>query len=403
MEIEALQAKYSALVPVLTERSRRLWAATEARALGHGGIALVERATGISRSTIVRGLRDLESGQALSAERTRRPGGGRKRTTAKDPTLREDLDSLVEPTASGAPDSPLRWTSKSVRRLAEELQAMGHVASHRLVADLLHESGYSLQANRKAREGTSHPDRDAQFRYINDQVRRFHRRGQPAISVDTKKKELVGDFKNAGREWRPKGMPKEVRVHDFLIPEQGKAIPYGVYDLGRNEGWVNVGIDHDTARLAVLSIRRWWEGMGQPVYPGADSLLITADSGGSNGSRLRLWKWELHQLASDTGMSITVCHFPPGTSKWNKIEHRLFSYIAMNWRGKPLTSLAVIVNLIGSTTTAAGLRVRAEIDRGTYAKGITVSDHQMGTIRLKRHAFHGDWNYTIHPPKKPRN
>ena len=403
MEIESLQAKYSALVPVLTERSRRLWAATEARALGHGGIALVERATGISRSTIVRGLRDLESDQTLSADRTRRPGGGRKRTTAKDPTLREDLDSLVEPTSSGAPDSPLRWTSKSVRRLAEELQAMGHVASHRLVADLLHESGYSLQANRKTREGTSHPDRDAQFRYINNQVRRFHRRGQPAISVDTKKKELVGDFKNAGREWRPKGMPEEVRVHDFPIPEQGKAIPYGVYDLGRNEGWVNVGIEHDTASLAVQSIRRWWEGMGQPAYPGADSLLITADSGGSNGSRLRLWKWELHQLASDTGMSITVCHFPPGTSKWNKIEHRLFSYIAMNWRGKPLTSLAVIVNLIGSTTTAAGLRVRAEIDRGTYAKGITVSDHQMGTIRLKRHAFHGDWNYTIHPPKKPRN
>jgi len=400
MEIEALQAKYSALVPVLTERSRRLWAATEARALGHGGIAMVERATGISRSTIVRGLRELESDQTLSPERTRRPGGGRKRTTAKDPTLLGDLDSLVEPTASGDPDSPLRWTSKSVRRLAEELQAMGHVASHRLVADLLHESGYSLQANRKTREGTSHPDRDAQFRYINDQVRRFHRRGQPAVSVDTKKKELVGDFKNPGREWRPKGMPETVRVHDFVIPEQGKAIPYGVYDLGRNEGWVNVGIDHDTASLAVHSIRRWWEGMGRPVYPGANSLLITADSGGSNGSRLRLWKWELHRLASQTGISITVCHFPPGTSKWNKIEHRLFSYIAMNWRGKPLTSLAVIVSLIGSTTTAAGLRVRSEIDHGTYPKGTVLTDQQMDQIRLKRHVFHGDWNYTIHPARK---
>lgn len=400
MDMATLQAKYRALVPVLTERSRRLWAATEARALGHGGIALVERATGISRSTITRGLKELESNQTMSAERTRRQGGGRKRTTAKDPTLRMDLDSLVEPTASGDPDSPLRWTSKSVRRLAEELRAMGHVTSHRLVADLLHESGYSLQANRKTRDGTSHPDRDAQFRYINDQVLRFQRSDQPAISVDTKKKELVGDFKNPGREWRPKGLPEQVRVHDFVIPEQGKAIPYGVYDLGRNEGWVSIGIDHDTASLAVQSIRRWWEGMGKPAYGGATSLLITADSGGSNGSRLRLWKWELHRFASETGLSITVCHFPPGTSKWNKIEHRLFSYIAMNWRGKPLTSLAVIVSLIGSTTTKAGLRVRSEIDHGTYPKGTVLTDQQMDQIRLERHAFHGDWNYTIQPAER---
>ena len=276
---------------------------------------------------------------------------------------------------------------------------MGHAASHRLVADLLHASGYSLQANRKTREGPQHPDRDAQFRYINEQVGRCQKRAQPAISVDTKKKELVGDFKNAGREWRPKGTPEAVRVHDFLIPEQGKAIPYGVYDLHRNEGWVSVGIDHDTASLAVNAIRSWWKRMGRPAYAGATSLLITADAGGSNGSRLRLWKWELQRFASRTGLSVTVCHFPPGTSKWNKIEHRLFSHIAMNWRGKPLASLAVIVSLIGSTTTAAGLRVRSEIDHGSYPKGTVVADEQMAQVNLKPHSFHGDWNYTIRPRK----
>lgn len=402
MDIDPLQAKYRALVPALTERTRRLWAATEARALGHGGIAAVERATGVSRSTIVRGLRELDSGARLSPERSRRPGGGRKRATAKDATLLPDLEALVEPTAAGEPDSPLRWTSKSVRRLAAELRAMGHAASHRLVAELLRASGYSLQANRKTREGTQHPDRDAQFRYIADQVRGFHQRGQPAISVDTKKKELVGDFKNTGREWRPKGEPETVRVHDFLIPGQGKAIPYGVYDLQRNEGWVSVGIDHDTASLAVNAIRRWWQRMGRPAYAGATSLLITADAGGSNGHRLRLWKWELHQFARRSGLAITVCHFPPGTSKWNKIEHRLFSYIAMNWRGKPLTSLAVIISLIGSTTTKAGLRVRSEIDHGSYPQGTTLNDEQMAQINLQPHAFHGDWNYTI-LPSKPQN
>jgi hypothetical protein len=360
----------------------------------------VKQATGLARSTIERGIRELESGEPLSPERTRRPGGGRKRATDKDVTLSADLDALVEPTASGDPDSPLRWTSKSVRRLAEELRAQGHEVSHTLVAELLQTSGYSLQANRKTREGPQHPDRDAQFRYILDQVRGFQKRGQPAISVDTKKKELVGDFKNAGREWRPKGTPEPVRVHDFLIPEQGKAIPYGVYDLHRNEGWVSVGIDHDTASLAVNAIRSWWKRMGRPAYTKATSLLITADAGGSNGPRLRLWKWELQRFANRTGLTITVCHFPPGTSKWNKIEHRLFSHIATNWRGKPLVSLAAIVSLIGSTTTAAGLRVRSEIDHGSYPKGTVVTDEQMAQVNLKPHGFHGDWNYTIRPRER---
>ena len=325
MDLGTLQAKFTALAPVFTERSRRLWAATEARALGHGGIALVEQATGISRSTIQRGLRELEAGETVAPGRTRRPGGGRKRTVDNDAELATDLEALVEPTASGDPESPLRWTTKSVRRLEEELAAMGHTASHRLIAAILHELGYSLQANLKTREGASHPDRDAQFRYINQQVRRFQKRAHPAISVDTKKKELVGNFKNAGREWRPQGHPEPVQVHDFLIPEQGKAIPYGVYDLRRNEGWVSVGLDHDTGRFAVNAIRRWWKVMGRPAYRAVPALLITADAGGSNGSRLRLWKWELQKFANRTGLSITVCHFPPGTSKWNKIEHRLFS------------------------------------------------------------------------------
>jgi transposase len=397
MDIETLQAKYVALASVFTERSRRLWAATEARALGHGGIALVEQATGISRSTIQRGLRELEAGETVDPGRTRKPGGGRKRAVDKDESLLADVEALVEPTASGAPDSPLRWTTKSVRHLEAELAAMGHTVSHRLVAEILHDLGYSLQANRKTQEGTSHPDRDAQFRYINDQVRRFQKKSHPAISVDTKKKELVGNFKNPGREWRPKGNPEPVRVHDFLIPEQGKAIPYGVYDLQRNEGWVSVGIDHDTGSFAVNAIRRWWKIMGHPAYRASTALLITADSGGSNGSRLRLWKWELQKFANRTGLSITVCHFPPGTSKWNKIEHRLFSHIAMNWRGKPLVSLAAIVSLIGSTRTKTGLRIRSEIDQGHYPSGIFVTDEQMDGLNLERHRFHGDWNYTIHP------
>ena len=400
MDIATLRAKYGSLAPVLTERSRRLWAATEAQALGHGGIAMVERATGISRSTIVRGIRETQSGTPVDLDRTRKMGGGRKKATDKDQTLAADLEGLVEPTASGDPQSPLRWTAKSVRRLAEELRAMGHQASHRLVADLLQESGYSLQANRKVREGPQHPDRDAQFRYINEQVRRFQRHTQPAVSVDTKKRELVGDFKNGGQEWRPKGAAEPVR-NDFIIPGQGKAIPYGVYDLHRNEGWVSIGIDHDTASFAVNAIRRWWKLMGRAAYANATTLLITADSGGSNGARVRLWKWELQRFARRTGLSITVCHFPPGTSKWNKIEHRLFSYIAMNWRGKPLASLATIVSLIGSTTTTAGLRVRSEIDKSTYPQGVAPTDQQVAQVNIERHSFHGDWNYTIHPAPAP--
>ena len=395
--LETLRTKYALLKPALNERARRLWAASEAMALGHGGIATVVQATGLSRSTISRGLKELKGGAAVEPQRTRRLGGGRKRNVEKDPVLLADLDALVEPTASGAPDAPLRWTSKSVRKLAAELQAMGHEASHQLVADLLSELNYSLQANRKTREGPPHPDRDAQFGHINESVRRFQEGGQPAISVDTKKKELVGDFKNAGREWRPEGEPEEVRVHDFVIPGQGKAIPYGIYDLARNEGWVSVGIDHDTASFAVNAIQRWWELMGKEAYPEATSLLITADGAGSNGSRVRLWKWELQQLADRTGLSITVCHLPPGTSKWNKIEHRLFSHIAMNWRGKPLVSLAAIVSLIGSTQTERGLRVRAEIDPGEYATGVVITDAQMASVRLERDAFHGEWNYTISP------
>ena len=403
MDVETLQTKYEALAPALTERSRRLWAATEALALGHGGVVLVARATGMARSTISRGIHQLQSGETLSPDRSRRSGGGRKRTIDKDIALLADLDALLEPTTAGLPDAPLRWTSKSTRKLAAELQAMGHRASHTLVAELLHGLGYTLQANRKSREGTQHPDRDAQFQYLNEQVQAWQKRGEPVISVDTKKKELVGDFKNPGREWRPEGTPERVRVHDFIVPEQGKAIPYGVYDLTRDEGWVSVGIDHDTASFAMNAIRSWWQKMGRPVYGGVNRLLVTADAGGSNGAKTRLWKWELQQFANRTGLTITVCHYPPGTSKWNRIEHRLFSHIAMNWRGKALTSLATIVSLIGATTTTKGLRVRSQIDKRSYPKGVTVTADQMDQIRLQRHDFHGDWNYTIHPAKAGQN
>ena len=403
MDTDTIRAKYEALAPVLTERSRRLWAATEAKSLGHGGIAVVIRATGISRSTISRGLQELASADAVEPQRVRRRGGGRQRTTDKDPTLLTDLTALLEATTAGLPDAPLRWTSKSTRKLAAELQAMGHTISATLVAELLVQQGYTLQANRKTREGSQHPDRDAQFHYLNDQIHGAQQRDEPVISVDTKKKELVGDFKNPGREWRPKGTPERVRVHDFVIPEQGKAIPYGVYDLSRDEGWVSVGIDHDTASFAMNAIRSWWQKMGRTVYGGASHLTVTADGGGSNGSRSRLWKWELQQFANRTGLTITVCHYPPGTSKWNKIEHRLFSYIAMNWRGKALTSLATIVSLIGTTTTTSGLRVRSEIDKRSYPKGVTITDEQMQQLHLKRHEFHGDWNYTIHPRKAHAN
>jgi len=402
VDVKLCRAKYKALAPALTERSRRIWAATEARAAGRGGITGVARATGIAYATIQRGLKELTSSVSVAPQRIRRPGGGRKNTLEKDPTLLTDLEGLVEPTASGHPMSPLRWTSKSVRHLTAALQRLGHAVSRQLVAELLAAAGYSLQANRKTREGTHHPDRDAQFRYINQHVRRGQRATQPVISVDTKKKELVGDFKNAGRQWRPKGQPAPVRVHDFLIPARGKAIPYGVYDLTRNAGWVSVGIDHDTATFAVRTIGRWWQKMGRPRYRRARSLLITADAGGSNGARVRRWKWELQQLANRTRVAITVCHLPPGTSKWNKIEHRLFSYISSNWRGQPLVSLAVIVNLIGATRTATGLRVRCELDRGAYPKGQEVTDAQMAALNLVPHRFHGDWNYTIHPQHRRR-
>ena len=397
MDEKGLRSKYRSLAPELNERARRIWAATEAREIGRGGISMVSRATRISYSTIVRGLHELKAGESVGPGRVRRSGGGRKSLLAKDPSLIRDLESLVEPTASGDPESPLRWTSKSVRALASHLKGGGHSVSYQLVSELLADAGYSLQANRKSREGTNHPDRDEQFRYINRLVREFQKDGQPVVSVDTKKKELVGDFKNPGKQWRPKQTPDLVRVHDFLVPEKGKAIPYGVYDLTRNAGWVSVGIDHDTASFAASTILRWWRKMGQPVYPSAGRLLVTADAGGSNGPRVRLWKWEVQRLADRMGTSITVCHFPPGTSKWNKIEHRLFSYISTNWRGQPLISLAVIVSLIASTRTAAGLHVRAELDKRRYPAGREVSEQLMSTIKLESHRFHGDWNYTIHP------
>ena len=395
--LRTIRGKYRTLAGTLDERQRRLWAATEARAIGWGGAALLTRATGLARATILRGMTEVDAGVKLAPGRVRQAGGGRKLLTALDPQLVKAMERLVEPTARGDPRSPLRWTCKSTRRLAEELTAQGHPISRTRVADLLKEQGYSLQANRKTREGASHPDRNAQFEHINKQVKRQLADVGPAISVDTKKKELIGDFKNAGRAWRPRGQPQEVRVHDFIDRRKGKAIPYGVYDLGRNNGWVSVGVDHDTAAFAVHTIRRWWRDMGRRAYPKAKSLLITADAGGSNGSRLRLWKWELQKFADDTGLSISVCHLPPGTSKWNKIEHRLFSFISQNWRGQPLLTHAAVVALIGATRTTAGLRVRCVLDTNHYPDRLSISKQQMATLHLSRHTFHGDWNYTIKP------
>ena len=397
---EIIRRKYQALLPAMNERSRRLWAATEAMALGRGGIALVLRATGLAFNTVYRGMGELDRKEFLPPDRVRRPGGGRKKATALNPGLSRALDRLVEPLSRGDPGSPLRWTVKSTRRLAAELKAQGYSVSHTLVAWLLSDQGYRLQANRKTKEGTGHPDRNAQFEHINRKVQAQMGTGQPAISVDTKKKELVGNFKNSGREWRPKGQPAEVKVHDFVDPQKGKAIPYGVYDLGRNVGWVSVGIDHDTATFAVNTIRRWWRQMGQKSYPKADSLLIIADSGASNGTRLRLWKWELQRLAHRLGRPISVCHLPPGTSKWNKIEHRLFSFISQNWRGKPLLTHAAIVHLIASTTTTTGLKVRCVLDTAKYPPQREVTDEQMASIHLKPDNFHGDWNYTIGPKRR---
>ena len=396
-DVAVIREKYLALREALDERTRRLWAATEARAAGRGGFTAVLRATGMSSRTLARGMHELDSGEKLPPPRVRRPGAGRKAAKTLDPGLVDALQELVEPVTRGDPESPMRWTCKSLRRLSEELRAQGYRASHTLVGQLLHEAGYSLQANRKTREGANHPDRNAQFEHINREVGRQLKRGGPAISVDTKKKELVGDFKNGGREWRPKGKPEEVRVHDFLDREKGKAIPYGVYDLGANKGWVSVGVDHDTASFAVNTIRGWWRNMGRRTYRRADSLLITADGGGSNGVRVRLWKWELQRLADETGLTIQVCHLPPGTSKWNKIEHRMFSFISKNWRGKPLLTHATIVSLISATRTQKGLTVRCILDRKKYPKKIKVTDEQMQTLRLTPDSFHGEWNYIIRP------
>jgi hypothetical protein len=397
---DQLAVKFAVLFPHLDERQRRLLMAAEARGLGHGGIRTVARAAGVSGTTVRKGMSDLEAGDSL-AGRVRRPGGGRKRVVDLDPDLRTALLSLVEPDERGDPMSPLRWTTKSTRTLAAELTRQGHQVGADTVAGLLRQEGFRLQANAKTLEGSQHADRDAQFRYLNEQARDHQDAGQPVISVDTKKKELVGDFHNFGRSWRPTADPVPVRVHDFVDPQLGKAIPYGIYDLAANTGWVNVGTDHDTAAFAVESIRRWWHGQGQADYPEASRLLITADAGGSNGYRTRAWKLHLARLAAETGLVITVCHLPPGTSKWNKIEHRLFSHITINWRGRPLTSHEVILESIAATTTRTGLRVKAELDTNTYPTGIGVGDAEMAALPLTRHTFHGEWNYALHPQPSP--
>jgi hypothetical protein len=401
VDVTAIRARYAALWPHLDERSRRIFAATEAKTAGYGGIAAVARATGIAASTIGRGLKELAAADVLDLGRVRRRGGGGKKRVAQDPTLVTDLLALVEPDARGDPMSPLRWTCKSLSQLTRALVAKGHRVGRTLVGALLHREKFSLQGNRKTREGDAHPDRDAQFAHLNESVRAALAAGEPVISVDTKKKELVGDFKNAGRAWRPQGDPEEVRVHDFLIKELGRAVPYGLYDLASNAGWVSVGMGGDTATFAVQTIRRWWQEVGRVRYPHATRLTITADGGGSNGSRVRLWKRELQGLADELGIEIAVHHLPPGTSKWNKIEHRLFSFISMNWKAQPLVSYRVIVDLIGATTTTTGLTVRCELDPNTYQKGIVVSDQEMESLNITRNAFHGEWNYTIHPSANP--
>jgi DDE family transposase len=395
----AIGEKFRALAGELNERQRRLWAASEARAAGRGGIAATARATGISVPTIRKGMRELAAGERLESGRVRRRGGGRKPITELDPTLLRDLERLVDADRRGDPESLLLWTSKSVRHLADGLRGLGHEVHFTKVAQLLRGLGYSLQANVKTREGTQHPDRDLQFRHINRVATRAVERLEPVISVDTKKKQLVGDFKNAGREWHLKGEPERVRVHDFKDKQLGKAIPYGVYDIATDQGWVNVGIDHDTAQFAVNSIRSWWQYLGQPRYPDTRTLHITADCGGSNGNRTRLWKVELQTLADETGLELAVCHFPPGTSKWNRIEHRLFSFITMNWRGKPLVSLETIINLIGATKTSTGLEVYARLDQGTYPDKIKVRDAEIRAVNLHGDAFHPEWNYSIKPKR----
>jgi len=397
IDFDGIRGRFESLSPYLGERERRLFAATEAKAAGFGGIAAVSQITGMAVSTIGRGLKELATGTQLEAGRVRRPGGGCKPLVQTDASLLSDLLGLVEPDARGDPMSPLRWTCKSLRQLACELRHLGHKISHTVVGELLKRQKFSLQGNRKTREGEQHPDRDGQFNFINGAVKAALAKEQPVISVDTKKKELVGDFKNAGREWRPQGNPEEVRVHDFLIKELGRAVPYGIYDLATNTGWVSVGMDNDTAAFAVNTIRRWWYEIGHSLYGEAKRLVITADGGGSNGSRVRLWKRELQILADEIGIAVEVHHLPPGTSKWNHIEHKLFSFISMNWRAKPLVSYQVILELISATTTKSGLAVYCELDQAKYQKGIVISDEEMDTLALVRDNFHGEWNYTINP------
>jgi transposase len=404
--IEHMRSIYHSLAPVMDERMRRQWAAAEAKAYGWGGIRAVSSATGLSPNTIRRGLaelarRDASSDEAVPA-RLRRPGGGRKRRTETDPDLLPALERLVDPLTRGDPMSPLRWTCKSTTQLAQELTRQGHPVSPSTVGRLLKAAGYSLQSNRKTKDGASHPDRNAQFEHINATVQEFQCRRQPVISVDTKKKELVGEYKNGGREWRPKGDPEKVLIHDFMDKDLGKAIPYGVYDLTANQGWVSVGIDHDTARFAAEAIRRWWMKMGSKRYRDARELLITADGGGSNGSRCRLWKVALQDLANHLGIPVHVCHFPPGTSKWNKIEHRMFCHITQNWRGRPLVSHEVIINLIAGTATEQGLTIQAELDTGEYPTGIKVSDEELAAVKMEPNDFHGNWNYRICPSRKKK-
>jgi hypothetical protein len=397
IDADTIRARYEQMAPFLDERGRRLFVAGEALSLGHGGVTAVAAATGMARSTINRGLGELKAGHADLGGAIRRPGGGRKRAVETQPGLLMALEALIEDAIRGDPESPLRWVSRSQRNIAKALRCQGFEVSQKLVGRLLRDLKYSCQANRKTREGSSHPDRNAQFEYINVTVKAAVTAGEPAISVDTKKKELVGDFRNPGRELRPRGDPEPVRVHDFKIPELGKVAPYGVYDIAANQGWVNVGIDADTAAFAVESIRRWWERLGRARYPEASRLVITADCGGGNGARVRLWKRELQRFANETGLAVTVAHLPPGTSKWNRIEHRLFAYISQNWRGKPLVSHQVIIQLIGATTTDTGLTVTCDIDAGCYPRGIKVSDAEMDAINIEHHTFHGDWNYTIKP------
>ena len=397
IDVEGLRTRYARMVPFLDERGRRLFVAGEALSLGHGGVTAAAAATGMARSTINRGMADLKAGRDDLGGAVRRPGGGRKRAVETQPGLLAALEALIEDAIRGDPEAPLRWVSRSQRNIAVALRRQGFEVSQKLVGRLLRALEYSCQANRKTREGSSHPDRNAQFAYINATVKTAITAGEPAISVDTKKKELVGDFRNPGRELRPRGDPEPVRVHDFKIPELGKVAPYGVYDIAANQGWVNVGIDADTAAFAVESIRRWWERLGRARYPEAGRLVITADCGGSNGARVRLWKRELQRFANETGLAVTVAHLPPGTSKWNRIEHRLFAYISQNWRGKPLVSHQVIIQLIGATTTDTGLTVTCDIDADSYPKGIKVSVAEMDAINIERHTFHGDWNYTIKP------